>query len=111
MFRGGALVGCDPMEATRLPRLTPRAYRRVTFAAAVLLAIIIVTGGAVRLTDSGLGCPDWPNCSPGRLTPRGTSDVNAMIEFVNRVFTGLVSLAVIVAVLGSFVRVPRRRDL
>jgi cytochrome c oxidase assembly protein subunit 15 len=77
----------------------------------VLLGIIIVTGGAVRLTDSGLGCPDWPNCSPGRLTPRGTSDANAMIEFVNRAFTGLVSVAVILAVLGSLVRVPRRRDL
>ena len=95
----------------RVPRLSPRAYRRVTFLAAVLLAIIIVTGGAVRLTDSGLGCPDWPNCSPGRLAPRETSDANAMIEFVNRVFTGLVSVAVILAVLGSLVRVRRRRDL
>ena len=96
---------------SRVPHLTPQAYRRVTFAAAVLLAVIIVSGGAVRLTDSGLGCPDWPNCSPGRLTPRGTSDANAMIEFVNRAFTGLVSVAVILAVLGSLVRTPRRRDL
>jgi cytochrome c oxidase assembly protein subunit 15 len=94
-----------------IPRLSPHAYRRVTLAAAVLLAVIIVTGGAVRLTDSGLGCPDWPNCSPGRLAPRETSDANAMIEFVNRAFTGLVSVAVILAVLGSLVRVPRRRDL
>jgi len=83
----------------------------VTFAAAVLLAVIIVTGGAVRLTDSGLGCPDWPNCSPGRLAPRAASDANAMIEFVNRVFTGLVSITVILAVLGSLLRTPRRRDL
>jgi cytochrome c oxidase assembly protein subunit 15 len=95
----------------RVPHLTPAAYRRVTFVAALLLAVIIVTGGAVRLTGSGLGCPDWPNCSPGRLTPRSASDVNAMVEFVNRVFTGLVSIAVIVAVLGSVVRVPKRRDL
>jgi cytochrome c oxidase assembly protein subunit 15 len=95
----------------RLPRLTPGAYRTITVVAAVLLAIIIVTGGAVRLSDSGLGCPRWPNCDPGSLTPREASDTNAMIEFVNRVFTGLVSLAVIVAVLGSLLRVPRRRDL
>jgi cytochrome c oxidase assembly protein subunit 15 len=95
----------------RLPRLSPNAYRRITLAAAVLLAIIIVTGGAVRLTGSGLGCPDWPNCEPGSLVPRRASDVNAMVEFVNRMFTGLVSVAVIVAVLGSLVRVPRRRDL
>jgi cytochrome c oxidase assembly protein subunit 15 len=95
----------------RLPRLSPVAYRRITLVATVLLAVIIVTGGAVRLTGSGLGCPEWPNCEPGRLTPREASDVNAMVEFVNRLFTGLVSLAVIVAVLGSFLREPRRRDL
>jgi cytochrome c oxidase assembly protein subunit 15 len=95
----------------RVPHLSPEAYRRVTLVAAILLAIIIVTGGAVRLTDSGLGCPSWPNCSAGRLTPHTASDYNAMVEFVNRVFTGLVSIAVIVAVLGSLVRTPRRRDL
>ncbi len=95
----------------RLPRLSPVAYERIALIATVLLAIIIVTGGAVRLTGSGLGCPEWPNCEPGRLTPRHASDVNAMVEFVNRLFTGLVSLSVIIAVLGSFLRVPRRRDL
>lgn len=91
--------------------LSPEAYRRITLLAAILLAIIIVTGGAVRLTDSGLGCPSWPNCEAGRLTPHSASDYNAMVEFVNRMFTGLVSIAVIVAVLGSLVRAPRRRDL
>jgi cytochrome c oxidase assembly protein subunit 15 len=95
----------------RLPRLSPLAYRRITLVATVLLAIIIVTGGAVRLSGSGLGCPEWPNCDAGSLAPHEASDVNAMVEFVNRVFTGLVSIAVIVAVLGSFWRVPRRRDL
>ena len=95
----------------RLPRLSPVAYQRITLVATVLLAVIIVTGGAVRLTGSGLGCPEWPNCEPGRLTPHAASDVNAMVEFVNRVFTGLVSLSVILAVLGSLLRVPRRRAL
>jgi cytochrome c oxidase assembly protein subunit 15 len=91
--------------------LTPETYRRITIAAAILLAIIIVTGGAVRLSGSGLGCSDWPTCEPGQLTPRHSSDVHAMIEFLNRLFTGLVSIAVIVCVLGSLVRTPRRRDL
>jgi cytochrome c oxidase assembly protein subunit 15 len=95
----------------RLPRLSPAAFRRITFVVAVLLAVVIVTGGAVRLTGSGLGCPDWPNCDPGRLTPRNASDLNAMVEFLNRVFTALVSVAVGVAVVGSWLRVPRRRDL
>lgn len=95
----------------RIPRLSPPAYRRITFVTALLLALIIISGGAVRLTGSGLGCPSWPNCDPGRLTPRSAADVNAMIEFLNRVFTALVSVAVGVAVLGAFLRSPRRRDL
>lgn len=95
----------------RALRLSPVQYRRVTVVAALLLAVIIVTGGAVRLTGSGLGCPDWPNCEPGRLTPYAANDFHAMVEFVNRTVTGLVSLAVIVAVLGSIVRRPRRLDL
>jgi heme a synthase len=94
-----------------VPHLTPSAYRRITIVAAVLLAVIIVTGGAVRLTDSGLGCPSWPNCAAGQLTAHAQSDSHQWIESLNRLFTGLVSVAVIVAVLGSLVRVPRRRDL
>jgi heme a synthase len=95
----------------RVPHLSPAQYRRVTVVAAVLLAAIIVSGSAVRLTGSGLGCPDWPNCESGRLTPYAADDFHAMVEFVNRLVTGLVSLAVAVAVLGSLVRTPRRRDL
>jgi cytochrome c oxidase assembly protein subunit 15 len=92
-------------------RLSPVAYRRITLIAAILLGIIIVTGAAVRLTGSGLGCPDWPNCEPGSLTPKSADGGHAMIEFVNRMFTGLVSVAVIVCVLGSLIRDPRRKDL
>ncbi len=86
-------------------------YRHVTLAAAILLALIIVSGAAVRLTGSGLGCPEWPNCTAGKLTAGASDDVHAQIEFANRMVTGLVSLAVIVAVLGSLVRLPRRKDL
>ena len=89
--------------------LSPAAYRRVTLVALLALAFIIVTGGAVRLTGSGLGCPDWPNCDRGRLV--APLEKHAMVEFVNRTVTGLVSMAVIVAVLGSLRRTPRRRDL
>jgi len=91
--------------------ISPGVYRRVTLAALVALGVIVVTGAAVRLTGSGLGCPDWPNCDAGHLSPHGDTGYHGAVEFVNRTFTGLVSVLVIVAVLGSLVRRPRRADL
>ncbi len=93
----------------RLPRLSPTAYRRIVLVALFPLGAIIVTGGAVRLTGSGLGCPDWPRCNGAQLV--ASASYHPMIEFTNRLFTGAVSVAVAVAVLGALVRVPRRRDL
>ncbi|MGZ8753458.1 MAG: COX15/CtaA family protein [Acidimicrobiia bacterium] len=91
--------------------LTPATYRRITLVAAILIAIIIVTGAAVRLTNSGLGCSSWPNCEAGQLVARPESSMHQKIESANRLFTGLVSLGVIAAVLGAFLRRPRRHDL
>lgn len=93
----------------RLPRLSPRAYQRITLLALLALCFIIVTGAGVRLTGSGLGCSDWPTCEENQLV--APLEYHAMVEFVNRTITGLVSVAVILAVLGSLARVPRRRDL
>ncbi len=93
----------------RVPTLSPTAYRRVTLFALLALTFIVVTGGAVRLTGSGLGCPDWPTCAKDRVV--APWEYHAMVEFVNRTITGLVSVAVMLAVLGSLVRRPRRRDL
>lgn len=89
--------------------ISPAAYRRITFGALVLLVLIMVTGAGVRLTGSGLGCTDWPNCTDERFV--APMELNPMIEFVNRLITGLVSVAVALAVLGSLRRSPRRRDL
>ena len=90
--------------------LTPARYQRITHVAVLLLSLIIITGAAVRLTGSGLGCSDWPTCEDDQLVAE-IDDVHAMVEFVNRVITGVVSVAVIFAVLGSLFRNPRRRDL
>jgi cytochrome c oxidase assembly protein subunit 15 len=89
--------------------VSPEAYRRVTLLAVLALGFIMVTGAAVRLTGSGLGCPDWPNCDEGRLV--APLEVQPMVEFVNRCITGLVSISIILAVLGSLRRQPRRTDL
>jgi heme a synthase len=98
------------IAVVRLPRLTPRAYQRIVLVALITLVVIVVTGAAVRLTGSGLGCSDWPTCNDTRIVA-DMGDTHARIEFLNRLFTGAVSLAVIAAVLGSFFRVPRRKDL
>jgi heme a synthase len=63
----------------------------------------------VRLTGSGLGCDDWPNCNNERLID--VSSKHAAIEQVNRLFTGLVAFGVVAAVMASKLRTPRRRDL
>ncbi|MSX00032.1 MAG: heme A synthase [Actinobacteria bacterium] len=89
--------------------LSAARYRQVAIVALALIGIIVVTGAAVRLTGSGLGCEDWPNCSNGELVEFGNP--NQTIEQLNRLFTGLVSVAVIAAVLGSLRRRPYRRDL
>ncbi len=89
--------------------ITPRAYARMTLAAVVLVSVIIVTGGAVRLSGSGLGCSDWPTCEQGKLI-QATNNHQA-IEQINRLFTGLMMVVLIITVLGSLRRQPRRRDL
>ena len=90
-------------------RLSPDAYLRICRVALVLLVGIVVTGAAVRLTGSGLGCSDWPTCEQDRFIPE--AEIHGWIEFGNRLITGLVSIAVIAAVLGSLARSPRRSDL
>lgn len=92
-----------------LPRISPATYRRITAVALVALAAIVVTGAAVRLTASGLGCSTWPNCEPGSLTPEFSW--HPMVEFTNRMVSLVVGLAVLVAVVGARLREPPRRDL
>ncbi len=89
--------------------ISPAGYRRVTFVALLALGFIVVTGGAVRVTGSGLGCPDWPTCAQGRIV--APLEYHALVEFVNRTVTGAVSVMVIVAVLAALRRRPYRRDL
>jgi cytochrome c oxidase assembly protein subunit 15 len=74
----------DP-RVRRLPTVSARTYERVAWRAR-RLTLIVFTGAAVRLTGSGLGCPDWPKCQGGRLTPE--LDTHGLIEFGNRVLTG-----------------------
>jgi len=94
----------------RHPRLTsPSGYAWVTRFALILLCVIVVSGAAVRLTGSGLGCSDWPRCNAEKFIDVSTT--HGAIEQINRLFTGLVTVIVILAVLVARYRVPYRRDL
>jgi cytochrome c oxidase assembly protein subunit 15 len=68
-----------------------------------------VTGGAVRLTGSGLGCPDWPSCYDHRLT--AAVSFHPLIEFSNRLVTVAVTVVSLAALLAALLQTPRRRDL
>jgi len=100
-----------PLLARLRAPISPEAYRRITLVALFFLGAIIVTGAAVRLTGSGMGCPTWPSCEDGSLAPRGATGHHGWIEFLNRLVTGVVSVAVVLAVLGAHRRRPYRRDL
>lgn len=84
-------------------------FRRLTVAVAVSLGAIVVTGAAVRLTSSGLGCPDWPRCTSTSLV--APASYHALVEFVNRVITTLVGIFVFGVAIGALLRAPRRHDL
>jgi cytochrome c oxidase assembly protein subunit 15 len=90
-------------------RLSRENYTRICAGALAALCMIVVTGALVRLTGSGLGCSDWPTCEHNQFV--AAANFHPMVEFINRLITGIVSLAVCAAVLGSFAVTPRRKDL
>ncbi|MGX4653222.1 COX15/CtaA family protein [Micromonospora sp. SCSIO 07396] len=85
--------------------------RRLAYASIVANVAIVVTGGAVRLTASGLGCPTWPRCTDASYTTTAEMGVHGVIEFGNRLLTfavGAIALATLLAVLAHR---PRRAGL
>ena len=92
-----------------MPQLSAKSYKIVCGIALSSLCVIVFTGALVRLTNSGLGCADWPNCNSKRFVDVSSS--HTAIEQLNRLFTGVVSFSVIAAVLLSHLRRPVRKDL
>jgi heme a synthase len=87
----------------------PKTVRALALASVVCYALLVLTGGAVRLTGSGLGCSDWPQCFQGHLV--APASFHPLVEFTNRVVTIAVSVVTVAAFLSAVVLRPRRRDL
>ncbi|MGA8372310.1 MAG: COX15/CtaA family protein [Acidimicrobiales bacterium] len=90
-------------------RVSPRAFRRLCQFTLVIVVLNVVSGAAVRLSDSGLGCPDWPTCSQHQLTP--PLSLHPVVEFGNRVVVFLLVVTCAAALIGALRRAPARRDL
>jgi len=87
----------------------PERYAQVARFALWTLALIVLTGAAVRVTGSGLGCPTWPKCTETSLYTE--LNTHGVIEFGNRVLTSVVGFAAIAAFAGALRRRPYRKDL
>ena len=89
--------------------VTPERFRIAAWVGLVAFTVIVFTGAAVRLTDSGLGCATWPRCAGGHITP--PDQLHALIEFSNRSLSGIVGVVTVVVMAMAFLRRPFRRDL
>lgn len=94
---------------SRLPTVSPTVVRRLAIAALAGTAAIVLTGAAVRVTGSGLGCSDWPACMKGHLTP--PLQFHSLVEFSNRMVTVALVVVIGAAFLATLRRRPFRRDL
>ena len=91
-----------------LPRVLTRRARVLAWLSLITETLIVATGGSVRLTASGLGCPTWPQCTPGSLVPTPELGFHAVVEFSNRMMSGVVAVVALFTFL-FLLRVRRQR--
>jgi cytochrome c oxidase assembly protein subunit 15 len=94
-----------------LPETVTRPVRVLAWLSLILQIGLIGTGGAVRLTASGLGCPTWPNCTASSFVPTPELGIHGIIEFTNRMLTIVLSIVVILVFLVILRMRKQRRDL
>lgn len=96
---------------TRLLPVSDSHLRRIGLATVVANIAIVVTGGAVRLTGSGLGCSTWPKCTDGSYVPTDELSYHTVIEFGNRTLTFVLGLIMAAALVAAWTRRPRDKAL
>lgn len=96
--------------SVRFP-VSPTLLARLAYTSIIANVAIVVTGGGVRLTRSGLGCPTWPRCTDESYTTTPEMGINGVIEFGNRLLTFVVGIIALAVVLGVLAQRPRRRGL
>jgi heme a synthase len=94
-----------------LPSPTPRTVHRLALATLVTNVLIVATGGLVRLTGSGLGCPTWPDCARGSLLPTRELGWHSYVEFGNRALTDVVAAVSVATLVAAYLARPARRDV
>lgn len=101
-------------EAVGLPVRAPAPtwLQRIFWANLIAQVGIVITGGIVRVTGSGLGCPTWPQCVDGSITPTSsqTEGVHKFVEFGNRTLTGVLVILAVMAIVGMIVWRRRSTD-
>ncbi|MEV0441212.1 COX15/CtaA family protein [Streptomyces spectabilis] len=90
---------------------TQRTVQRAALVSLLMTVVIVVTGGAVRLTGSGLGCPTWPKCTEDSLTATSEMGFHGVVEFGNRMLTYALCAAVGFAIIAARSQKPWRRSL
>ncbi len=96
-------------KSSQRQHFTPKGFERIALGVLVTQVLIVLTGAAVRLTGSGLGCSDWPRCESDSFVP--PTHYHAIIEFINRMVSLPVLVAVLLAIWAARKRLPYRGEL
>jgi len=94
---------------SRRAQVTPQWFSRLALLTLIALGLIVISGAAVRLTGSGLGCPDWPSCYHHQL--QASVSFHPIIEFGNRLVTIAITVLIAITIVAAHLRSPKRRDL
>lgn len=98
-------------QALRLQAGAAKYALATAWASLIVNMFIVVTGGLVRLTGSGLGCPTWPQCQSGSVLPHGALSIHKVIEFGNRMVTPVITIVVLLTLLATWKIAQRRYAL